>query len=89
MAVAVAAQPGGAAASTPPAKHPLDKGDFKVGFSAKTKAKQPKKTMPADESKVFHEIADGLPRERAVRCSEEYRRADRAWTKLLAPYVIG
>lgn len=60
FALAAAAQPGGAAPNKAPAKHPLDKGDFKVGFSAKTKAKQPKKTMPADERKVFQEIADGL-----------------------------
>lgn len=42
------------------AKHPLDKGDFKVGFSPRTKAKDPKKTMPSDDRKVFQEIADAL-----------------------------
>jgi hypothetical protein len=31
---------------------------------------------------------DALPKERAVRCSEEYKRADRAWTKLLTPYLM-
>lgn len=31
---------------------------------------------------------NGLPKERAVRCTEEYKRADRSWMKLLAPYVL-
>lgn len=44
----------------PPAKHPLDKGDFKVGFSPKTKAHNPKKDMPKEEKAVFQEIADAL-----------------------------
>lgn len=52
-------------ASTPakpatPAKHPLDKGDFKVGFSPVSRAQQPKKAMPKDEVAVLQEIADGL-----------------------------
>lgn len=42
------------------AKHPLDKGDFKVGFSPKTKRKNPKKDMPKDEKAVFQEIATEL-----------------------------
>jgi len=44
---------------TPP-KHPLDKGDFKVGFSSVTKAKQPKKSMPKDEAAMLQEIANGM-----------------------------
>ena len=49
-------------AATPakPVKHPLDKGDFKVGFSPKTKSTSPKKDMPKDEKATFQEIADGL-----------------------------
>ena len=43
-----------------PVKHPLDKGDFKVGFSPITKAKGPKKDMPKDEKAVFQEIATAL-----------------------------
>ena len=31
---------------------------------------------------------DGLPESRAVRCAEEWRRANRAWMKLLQPYVL-
>ena len=31
---------------------------------------------------------DLLPRERAARCSTEFERADRAWMKLLAPYIL-
>lgn len=38
-------------------KHPLDKGDFRVGFPPKVKAKQ---AMAADDKKVFQEIADAL-----------------------------
>lgn len=41
-------------------KHPLDKGDFKVGFSPKTKRRNPKKNMPKDEIAVFQEIATEL-----------------------------
>ncbi|MBP9664669.1 MAG: hypothetical protein KBD94_08605 [Pyrinomonadaceae bacterium] len=44
----------------PPVRHPLDKGDFKVGFSPKTKAKDPKKDMPKELKDVFQEVADGL-----------------------------
>ncbi len=29
-----------------------------------------------------------LPEKRAVRCSEEYARAERSWLKLLAPYIL-
>ena len=49
-------------AATPvkPAKHPLDKGDFKVGFSPVTKAKQPKKAMPKVEVAMLQEIATEL-----------------------------
>ena len=43
-----------------PAMHPLDKGDFKIGFSPITRAKTPKKAMPADETASFQEIADAL-----------------------------
>ncbi|MBP6003175.1 MAG: hypothetical protein KA746_07055 [Pyrinomonadaceae bacterium] len=43
-----------------PVKHPLDKGDFKVGFSPKTKSQNPKKDMPKDEKEVFQEIATAL-----------------------------
>lgn len=43
-----------------PKKHPLDKGDFKVGFSPKTKAKDPKKDMPKEIKAVFQEIATAL-----------------------------
>jgi len=31
---------------------------------------------------------DGLPKARAARCSTEYQRADKAWTKLLTPYIL-
>lgn len=31
---------------------------------------------------------DGLPARRAVRCPEEYARANRSWMKLLEPYII-
>jgi len=41
-------------------KHPLDKGDFKVGFSPKTKRQNPKKDMPKDEKATFQEIATEL-----------------------------
>ncbi len=49
-------------AATPakPKKHPLDKGDFKVGFSPKTKANDPKKDMPKELKAAFQEIATGL-----------------------------
>ena len=30
---------------------------------------------------------DGLPAARAGRCAEEYKRANRAWLKLLQPYL--
>ncbi len=43
-----------------PKKHPLDKGDFKVGFSPKTKAKDPKKVMPKELVGAFQEIATAL-----------------------------
>lgn len=35
----------------------IDKGDFKVGFSPKTKAKQPNKAMPPEVAEVVTEIA--------------------------------
>ncbi|MEQ1645553.1 MAG: hypothetical protein ABL959_19035, partial [Pyrinomonadaceae bacterium] len=44
----------------PAVKHPLDKGDFKVGFSPKMKSKNPKKDMPKDEKATFQEIATEL-----------------------------
>jgi hypothetical protein len=44
---------------TPP-KHPLDKGDFKVGFSPISRAQQPKKAMPKDEAAMLQEIATSL-----------------------------
>ncbi len=44
----------------PAVKHPLDKGDFKVGFSPKTKRQNPKKDMPKDEKAIFQEIATEL-----------------------------
>ncbi|MBX7170867.1 MAG: DUF4344 domain-containing metallopeptidase [Pyrinomonadaceae bacterium] len=53
--MSVNAQPGGTTV-----KNALDKGDFKVGFSPKTKAKDPKKAMPADEQAVLQEIATSL-----------------------------
>ncbi len=43
-----------------PKKHPLDKGDFKVGFSPVYKKQGKKRDMPADEKAVFQEIADAL-----------------------------
>src|SRR4029079_6187625 len=49
-----------APAPAPVKKHPLDKGDFKVGFSPATRAKTPKKAMPADEKAAFQEIAASL-----------------------------
>jgi hypothetical protein len=49
-----------AAAQAKPKKHPLDKGDFKVGFSPVTRAKTPKKAMPKDEKDAFQEIANEL-----------------------------
>jgi len=53
-------KPVGPPAPAKPAKNPLDKGDFKVGFSPITRAKTPKKAMPADEVAIFQEIADAL-----------------------------
>jgi len=44
----------------PPKKHPLDKGDFKVGFSPAHKKQGIKKDMPADEKAVFQGIATSL-----------------------------
>ena len=41
-------------------KNPLDKGDFKVGFSPITKARTPKKAMPKDEVEVLQGVADAL-----------------------------
>lgn len=41
-------------------KNPLDRGDFKVGFSPATKAQGPKKDMPKDERDTFQGIADAL-----------------------------
>lgn len=46
-----------------PVKHPtnaLDKGDFKVGFSPTTKAKQPNKAMPKEDRDILQGIADAL-----------------------------
>ena len=65
FALSANAQPGAKPApakptATPPTvakKHPLDKGDFRVGFPPKVKAK---KAMAADDKKVFQEIADAL-----------------------------
>jgi len=57
------AQPGAKPTATPakPAvKHPLDKGDFKVGFSPVTKARTPKKAMPKDERDTLEGIAVAL-----------------------------
>lgn len=59
------AQPGAKPATAKPTakpktvakKHPLDKGDFKVGFPPRVKPKRP---MAADDKAVFQEIADGL-----------------------------
>ena len=57
------AQPGAKPTPTPakPAvKHPLDKGDFKVGFSPVTKARTPKKAMPKDERETLEGMAVAL-----------------------------
>ena len=35
----------------------IDKGDFKVGFSPKTKAREPKKAVPAEVAEILKEIA--------------------------------
>jgi hypothetical protein len=53
-------QPKPIAAPAKPGKNPLDKGDFKVGFSPITRARTPKKAMPADEREAFQGIADAL-----------------------------
>lgn len=42
------------------AKHPLDKGDFKVGFPPVAKGGKPRKAMPKDEAAMLQEIATGL-----------------------------
>lgn len=47
-------------ATRPAAKNVLDKGDFIVGFSPKTRTADPKKAMPADEKAVLQEIATAL-----------------------------
>ncbi len=65
FALSANAQPGARPAPAKPAatpttvakKHPLDKGDFKVGFPPKVKAKR---AMAADDKAVFKEIADAL-----------------------------
>ncbi len=44
----------------PAGKNPLDKGDFRVGFSPATRAKTPKKAMPSDEKAILQEIATAL-----------------------------
>ena len=57
------AKPGAKPTATPAkpaAKHPLDKGDFKVGFSPLTKARTPKKPIPKDEKEVLDGIAVAL-----------------------------
>ena len=67
-ALQLQAQSGGTPRATPsptqsvaaPAKNPLDRGDFKVGFSPFTKAKSPKKEMPKDEKAILQEIATSL-----------------------------
>jgi hypothetical protein len=41
-------------------KNPLDKGDFKVGFSPQTRAKDPTKVMPKEEREAFQGIATEL-----------------------------
>ena len=41
-------------------KNPLDKGDFKVGFSPITKSKGQKKDMPKEEKATFQEVATAL-----------------------------
>lgn len=38
----------------------IDKGDFKVGFSPKTKAREPKKQMPAEVAEVIKSVADDM-----------------------------
>ncbi|MEO6393248.1 MAG: DUF4344 domain-containing metallopeptidase [Pyrinomonadaceae bacterium] len=47
-------------AAGPAKKNPLDKGDFRVGFSPQTKAKTPKKEMPADDKATLQEVATAL-----------------------------
>lgn len=48
------------AAKTGPAKHPLDKGNFKVGFSPTTKAKEPGKAMPKEIKELLQGMVDPL-----------------------------
>lgn len=43
-----------------PGGNALDKGDFKVGFSPKTRAKQPNKAIPAEIKAILKEMADPL-----------------------------
>lgn len=43
-----------------PTGNTLDKGDFKVGFSPKTKAKNPKKVIPKEFRELLQETADSL-----------------------------
>jgi hypothetical protein len=43
-----------------PNKNPLDKGDFKVGFSPLSKQETPEKEMPKDEMEIIQEIATAL-----------------------------
>ncbi|MBK8810555.1 MAG: DUF4344 domain-containing metallopeptidase [Acidobacteria bacterium] len=54
----------GASFAQMPVKAPvassIDKGDFKVGFSPKTKAQDPKKAMPAEIAEVLKEIATAM-----------------------------
>lgn len=40
--------------------NPLDKGDFKVGFSPSTKARNPKKVIPKDVKEPLQELANSL-----------------------------
>ena len=46
--------------SQPVKRNALDKGDFKVGFSPKTRAENPKKDMPKELKDVFQELATEL-----------------------------
>ena len=43
-----------------PKKNSLDKGDFRVGFSPKTRAKTPNKEMPKEDKAILQEIATAL-----------------------------
>src|SRR6476661_4989783 len=60
LSIASAAAQGSAVASTAKPRNPIDKGDFKVGFSPATHAKDPKKKMDPEVASGFKEIADSL-----------------------------